>query len=83
MSVQPLLGRRQILLSESLPSLLARLAKCNNYEPRSILSMIIREFVNLRGGTRLGCPSDTSLFEAIAAFTKIEPFELQKATSHC
>jgi excisionase family DNA binding protein len=36
----------------------------------------------LRGTARLSFPSQTSLFETIAALTNIESFELQKATSH-
>jgi excisionase family DNA binding protein len=82
MKVQPLICHPPLLPDESLSSLLERLAKFNNYEPRSILSTIIRESVNLRGIRRLGCPSQTTLFETIAALTNIEPFELQKATSH-
>lgn len=92
MSIQPLIYHPPLLPGESLPSLLARLAKFNDYEPRGILFTTIRELekVNrIRGSEkanytiRLGCPSQTSLFECISALTNISPYGLYRATAHC
>jgi excisionase family DNA binding protein len=81
MRLQPLNCHPRLLPGESLPSLLARLAKVNNYEPRSILSSIIRESANLGQIKRLGCPSQ-ALFEIIMALTNIEICDLYKASAH-
>ncbi len=54
MTIQPLIGRLPLLPGESLPSLIARLAKFNNYEPRSILYSIIMESGEFKVRGRLG-----------------------------
>ncbi len=83
MRLHPLICHPPLLSGESLPSLLARLAKLNDYEPRSLLSTIIRESANLGNIKRFGHPLQASLFETIAALTNIEISELYKASAHC
>ena len=82
MRLQPLICHPPLLPGESLPSLLARLAKLNDYEPRSLLSSIIRNFLNLPYATRLGFPSHSSLFDTLEALTTIAASELHRATAH-
>ena len=82
MGLQPLICHPPLLPGESLPSLLARLAKLNGYEPRNILSKIIRESANLKSVEELGCPSRASLFGVIADLTNAKIYELYSATAH-
>ncbi len=82
MITQPLLSHPPLLPCESLPSLLVRLAQSNSYEPRSILSTLIRGSLNAGNTERLGFPSHVSIFESIAALTNLNTYELYNATPH-
>lgn len=91
MSIQPLLSHPPLVPGESLPSLLARLAKLNSYEPRRILFTLIRELGKVKDNrglekakysNKLGCPSQITLFECIGALTTNALHELYKATAH-
>jgi TniQ/Helix-turn-helix domain len=82
MITQPFLYHPPLLPGESLPSLIARLAKNNDYEPRGLLSSIIRESGKFKRSTRLGCPSLASHFRWIGTLTNKTPYELYKATAH-
>lgn len=81
MSLQPLICRLPLLPGESLPSLLARLARENEYEPPSLLLGLLREpEESLK--IRLVCPMRASTFERIVSLSCISPYELYKATAH-
>jgi hypothetical protein len=83
MITQPLLNHPPLLPGESLPSLIARLAKLNEYEPRSILSSVIREAWKYGRKTRLSYLSQAFQFRWLGALTNIEPYGLYRATGHC
>ncbi len=82
MITQPLLGHPPLLPGESLSSLIARLAKINEYEPRSILTSMIRE--SWKYGRRVGLSylSLASQFTWLGVLTNVEPYELYRATTH-
>ena len=82
MKVQPLIGRLPLLPGESLRSFMARLAKFNDYEPRSILSSLLWESGEFAFGGRLGYPSRASQFSYLEALTSIAAYDLYKATAH-
>jgi hypothetical protein len=76
----PLLPRRSGLLpGESLPSLLARLAKCNYYSPPTILNRLCLEGLEK---DRLDRPLQAATYERLAALSGIDPAELHAATAH-
>src|SRR6266567_2808355 len=80
--IQPLLNRLPLLPGESLLSLLARLAKCNHYEPRSILSSLIKKSGEFKARGRLGYPSRISQFRYLEALTNVAIYDLYRATAH-
>src|SRR5437016_4610189 len=80
--VQPLLNRFPLLAGESLLSLLARLAKWNHYEPRSILSSLIKQSGEFKVNGTLGSPSQISQFKYLESLTKLAPYDLYRATAH-
>src|SRR5260221_3880601 len=82
MITQPLLCHPPLLPGESLLSLIARLAKFNNYEPRSILSSLIKESGEFKARGRLGSPSRISQFKYLESLTKLAPYDLYRATAH-
>ena len=82
MKIQPLLSHPPLEPGESLPSLLARIAKSNNYEPRSILFTVIRDVAKVEYIHRLSRLSQVSQFECLGALTKVTPYELYKSTDH-
>lgn len=82
MTTQPLLCHPPVLPGESLPSLIARLARLNEYEPRSILTSMIREAWKYDRNARLSYLSLASQFRWLGTLTIIEPYELYRATEH-